>query len=281
MTAIPDAARARRYLLGEASDEECDVLEQEYFAHQDAVDRIAAAEEDLIEDYLAGQLSPGERERFERTYLAAPQHRVRVATIRRLMAHGARAAQIDRQKQPALPQRRLPRPGPWLALAASLLIVASWALWMFSPFSTRPSEMVDNRRPEPSIPVARDDRPSTPPAARRIFALTVSPAGVRGGATDTGAAIPAGTDDVALRLESDGESRQLTARRASVRTVSGREVWQGPVTAERDRVPGAVARIVVPASSLPPDDYLITLYGSDRAGTEREWTQYFLRVQSR
>ena len=76
MRAISETARARRYLLGEASEEECASLEQEYFERQEALERIEAAEDDLIEDYLAGQLTAADRDRFERGYLSSPQHRV-------------------------------------------------------------------------------------------------------------------------------------------------------------------------------------------------------------
>jgi hypothetical protein len=42
-----------------------------------------------------------------------------------------------------------------------------------------------------------------------------------------------------------------------------------------------LARIDVPAADLPPDDYLITLYGTNRSGAEAESAQYFLRVRTR
>jgi hypothetical protein len=42
-----------------------------------------------------------------------------------------------------------------------------------------------------------------------------------------------------------------------------------------------VARVNVPAAELLPDDYIVTLYGADRAGVEREWSQYFLSVRAR
>ena len=58
MIADIESVRARRYLLGDTNDEETAVIEQKYFEDDEAVDRIAAAEDDLIEDYLAGQLKP-------------------------------------------------------------------------------------------------------------------------------------------------------------------------------------------------------------------------------
>ena len=66
-----DAAQARRYLLGQATEAERSALELEYFHSDEAVDRMAAAEDDLIEDYLSDRLDPVERGLFERDYLAA------------------------------------------------------------------------------------------------------------------------------------------------------------------------------------------------------------------
>jgi hypothetical protein len=289
MTATPESARARRYLLGEASDEECAVVEQDYLAHADAIDRIAAAEDDLIEDYLANQLSSGERALFERSYLSAPHHRIRVDTIRRLIAHGSPSAQVPtavpalRETARIIPIRRLTpqTQKQLLALAASLILAASVAWVMFSLFGRRPADVVvDNRSPQPSTTVQPDRGTTTPAAAPRIFALTLSPVAVRSGSGNAAVAVPAGTTTLVIRLETDTGSRTLTAGRASIRTVGGHEVWQGPVGTERNPARGTIARLDVPAGRLPADDYLITLYGATRTGAEQEWAQYFLRIRA-
>jgi hypothetical protein len=274
MTASFEAARARRYLLGNASSEETAAIEQDFFEHPDAVDRVAAAEEDLIEDYLSNHLNAADRDRFERSYLASELHRVRVETIRRLMARAMPAS-----------RKRTASYTPWLALAASVLIAGSVALWVFSPFGKRSADVATDvtTRQTPAAEPAPGTTPQ-PAAAPRVFALTVSPAAVRGSSDSPAVVIPAGTDLVALRLESDGEPRRLTPRRAAVRLVTGRTVWEGPVgelATPGDRIPGVVARVDVPAASLPADDYVLTLYGTDPAGKEVEWTQYFLRVRGR
>ena len=80
------ATRARRYLLGQATEEERSAIEREYFADAAALDAIGAAEDDLIEDYLASRLERDERDHFEREYLATPNHRRRVETVRLLIA---------------------------------------------------------------------------------------------------------------------------------------------------------------------------------------------------
>jgi hypothetical protein len=283
MTANVASARARRYLLGQANAQECAVIEQEYLEHDDAVDRIAAAEDDLIEDYLAGQLTPADRDRFERGYLSTPRHCVRVETIRRLMTQASprATAHHDNEKKSAPSPRRVIRYGPWLALAASLLIVASLAFRVVSPFGRRELPSVENRTPLPSPAGPGDPAPRSPSNLPRTFALTISPATVRSSSESPAAVIPAGTDVVAIRLEGDADSRKLVARRVSIRTVGGDQAWQGLVVPEDNRPAGTAGRIDVPATRLPVDDYLVTLYGTDASGVEREWMQYFLRVRAR
>jgi hypothetical protein len=284
MTATSDPALARRYLLGEASDEESTVLEQEYLAHDDAIDRIAAAEDDLIEDYLANQLTAAERDRFERSYLASPQHRVRVETIRRLMARGAEAPVQTPAPLPfpsaASKSKRVMRPAqtPWLALAASLLLAGAVAIALFTMSGRRQPQVAQNQPPQPSTPAP--STPNPPPASVRVFALTVSPVTVRSSGSETPPAlVPAGTGMLIIRLERDASAGTLTPRRASIRTVAGVEVWQGPVTEDPQPMHGIAARLDVPA--VPADDYLIALYGTDRTGAEREMAQYFLRLRAR
>lgn len=279
MSANVETVRARRYLLGQASDEECAAIEQAYFEGDDAIDRMAAAEDDLIEEYLAGDLSPADRGRFEQSYLAVAHHRVRVETIRRLMAQASRGGSGRSQKISRPSWKRIASKGPLLALAASLLVVASVALWMTRPISTRPAISAETRAPE--RPPADDRKTSAPLAVPRIFALSVSPVAVRSAEETPIVVIPAGTDIVAMQLEGESDTRKLVATRASIQTVGGADIWQGRVMTGSGLSAGTIARVDVPAVRLPADDYIMTLYGSDKAGVEQAVTQYFLRVRER
>jgi anti-sigma factor RsiW len=71
-----------RYLLGALPDAGRDRLEARYFADPAAHDELVAAEQELIEDYLAGRMAGGLRRRFARRYLSSAPQRRRV----RLMA---------------------------------------------------------------------------------------------------------------------------------------------------------------------------------------------------
>ena len=233
-----------------------------YFHSEEAVDRIAAAEDDLIEDYLSDRLDPVERGLFEGDYLAAPNHRRRVETIRELLASPSRTQSgltMDGSRQ-------------WLALAAALVLFVAGSLWIFTSSRGERGVVVEKSSPtmstRPSLP---GQPPTSAPAAPRVFAVSISPVTVRSAAGAPAVIVPAGTDIVALSLEGEPDGRTGAGGRASIRTVSGDEIWQGPATVTGELPAGVIARIDVPAARLPPDDYVVTLLG----------TQYFLRVRAR
>jgi hypothetical protein len=67
-----------RYLLGELSIKDKLEMEMEYFTDPEIFDLLLAVEQDLIEGYVNGKLSPSGRVRFERNYLTTPVRREQV-----------------------------------------------------------------------------------------------------------------------------------------------------------------------------------------------------------
>jgi hypothetical protein len=252
VTADRRVSIARRYLLGQASEEECSAVEREYFADETALDRIAGVEDDLVEDYLVGRLPADERNRFERHYLASSEHRTRLEAIRRLSA---------------MPERVRMHSFRYLAVAATLLISVA-VLWRVLP-----------RRPESARVLERPPAPAQ--IERRVFAVSLSPIAVRSDTNSQSVVIPSGTDAVALQLESDSGPSKAANARVVVQTVAGDEVWRGPASSTSDLPAGVIARIDVPASRLSVDDYIVVLLEGDAGNAERERNRYVLRVRSR
>ena len=77
--------RMTRYLLGDLPETEQAAIEQEYFADPEKFEEVWAAENDLVDSYVRGRLSRGERELFERNYLQSPKHRERVLIAGKLL----------------------------------------------------------------------------------------------------------------------------------------------------------------------------------------------------
>jgi hypothetical protein len=259
MTDIAEAARARAYLLGTLEDRDRDHVEESYVASAGALETIEAAEESLIDDYLSGRLSGDERDRFERHYLAAPHHRTRIETIRRLQGAARRT-------------RKGPQLG-WLALAAGLVVAAGAALWI-----TRQSMSTStSHAPTAAAPAAASAASPAP------FVFALAPVTVRS-ATETdnpALVVPPATGVVDLHLQGDGSVPPLVRGRAVLRTVAGADVWQGPIEVSSRRPADAIAGVEISAALLPPDDYTLTLFEISASGVESERARYFLRVRAR
>jgi hypothetical protein len=283
---IYDEAGIRRYLLGLLPEPEAEALEHEYFARPDVLERVRAAEDDLLDDYAAGRLGAGEKESFESRYLAAPALRQRVVAARALRLAGEG---VGRPAVTPFTAARLTRwLGP-LALAAGLLlaVVAFWRWPSRAPevttASAPPASVArsEGPMPEPAITPAPGASPAAPPRAptattRIVFAL--SPVLLRGEGGPTELRIPPGAATVVLELEGDPARVPAQASRldVAVQTVEGSRVWSGGARRLGDpERTSRLASIAVPATRLVAGDYLVTL----SAGEEPIY-RYFVRVRS-
>jgi putative zinc finger protein len=82
----------KAYLLGDADPVSAEALEKRYFTDPRFLRWVGEVEGDLISDYLDGQLSATERERFEARYLASADLRQRIEEVRNGGARNQRAA---------------------------------------------------------------------------------------------------------------------------------------------------------------------------------------------
>ena len=67
-----------QYLLGELPEEQQVEIEDRAFSDKDYLARITAVENDLIDEYVRGELSTADRQRFETRFLASAERRKRV-----------------------------------------------------------------------------------------------------------------------------------------------------------------------------------------------------------
>ena len=119
MTSQPDDTRHEavvRYLLGELAEEECDRLEEAYFATQEGFEELQAVEAELTDAYVAGQLSPERRVRFESRLVPGEHGDVQFARALRA---------VLQDKQPPVAGVQAGGRGrfvPWLPAAAAALL---------------------------------------------------------------------------------------------------------------------------------------------------------------
>jgi hypothetical protein len=257
-----DEPALRRYLLGMLPEVEAVALEQRYFSDPETFEQVWAAENDLVDDYVAGRLGAGERRLFTERYLASPRHRERVAAAAALRSSvaGASRARVSRARPAIL----------YLALAASLLLALA-AVWRGRP---QPSEAPLASLPATSAPGPVSSSSPTPqPRPPIVAAFAISPISVRSGDDRPALRIPSGTDQVLLHLE--GAPVRAGRLRFALRTVEGRDLASGLAHPPAAGRAGRVAAVRLPAARLAPGDYILTL----SARGEREPAhEYFFRV---
>lgn len=72
----------KSYLLGQLAETDQTAFEQELLCDREKYEQVWSMENDLIDNYVRGDMSSAERASFESNYLASPPHRERVAIAR-------------------------------------------------------------------------------------------------------------------------------------------------------------------------------------------------------
>src|ERR1044071_6408820 len=83
---VLDEVLVRRFLLGELSAERAEVEEQA-FVDSESFAFIQEAADDLIDEFVYGDLSSAEKERFERYFLSQPGRHEDLKIARALQKH--------------------------------------------------------------------------------------------------------------------------------------------------------------------------------------------------
>jgi hypothetical protein len=144
-----------RYLLGDLPEAEQLALEQEFFAEGEKLEQIWALENQLLDRYVRGGLTPVERNLFEKNYLASPVHRQRLAFAETLV----QAA--DSGKDERATDFEKPHSVAWWAaflgsyrgnlvpwgLAAAMLLLVAGGFWLFAE-SARLREQLNQLKDE-------------------------------------------------------------------------------------------------------------------------------------
>jgi hypothetical protein len=267
---------AVRYVLGELTEEECDELEEAYFGTTDGFEELQAVEQELMDAYVAGALSPERRLRFESRLVPGEHRNVQ-------FARALRAALRDRQPSVAGAEARgRRRLVPWWTAAAALSMAAVGWLALRAP---RPEMPPDAGRRETSPPVS----PSGPGAAPTPMASPSDPSRTLSVTLTTGLTrndrglkrivVPAEADRVVFMLVIEDESR--TTYRALLQNVSGEALLDVSPLRERAAGQGRVVDVPVPAHVLADGDYVLQLQSRGGAGRAEDRAEYAFRVTRR
>ena len=286
---MKQSVKIKRYLLGALSPREQTESEEQYLAGDNAFEELVNGENDLIDSYVRGRLSPGERERFEKRYCDSPGHlaRVKFADTLREACVSSRGSAAGNRPVPMWTRILAFLPAPaslaW-ALAATVVIAGGWT-WLAIQNHRLRDQLQSARVPQPEFR-APGPEPQPKPAAvpqpanpgmegtvargksprpeSLVAILTLTPGLFRGAGTSQQTLVLGSTkSSVHLQLAMDGNYPRYEAE---LQTVEGRTITHIPASEIQTRADEELVVLRVPANLLNPGDYILKLSGMGRNG---------------
>jgi len=306
----------RRYLLGSVSGAEQIELEKQYFGDTDKFEDICAAENDLVDQFIRGELTAAERRAFESHYLASAAHEQKVAFARSL----ARAnLELDQPKSE-------PKQNAWwrsvftgfrspalaAGLAVALVVIALTAVWAIIDQKRMRRELAAAQQQQESLRpreeelqrqivashTQSDDLSNQLKQAREqqaqleaqiaaqksatpsVVSFILTPGLARTGGSETRKlTIAPGTDQVRLQINFEGELYR--SYQVELKTIEGASVWRKQGLKARTVKNGASISLTTPARKLTSGDYILMLSGIDSPAKVEEINRYFFRVEKK
>jgi hypothetical protein len=302
----------QRYLLGELPESEQVLLEQQYFTDQQLFEQMVQVENELVDKYAHGLLTPMIRERFEKHYLTDPQRRERARFAEAMAEKIGQNKMID-SREPWLSRLLYSLRGPQLAwgLSTAVLLITVVAAWFFiesrrlrQDLARSESERVSSERRELELQQQVTDEhlrsedlaaelerlrsnqetegsPATVEVKKpsRFATLVLTIGGTR--SLDTGPpallSIRDGTEQVRLQLnlrESD-----YSSYRVLLQSAGGEEIYSWNRLRPRGTRTGASLTLLLPARRLVAGDYILTLRGVSDSDEVEDVSKSLFRVE--
>ena len=89
---IEEEGMISRYLLGRLAEDEQQQLEEKIMVDNELFNRVLLAEDEMVEEYVQGELSESDRAGFEASFLSTPQGREQVSFAKALSEYVSRAS---------------------------------------------------------------------------------------------------------------------------------------------------------------------------------------------
>jgi hypothetical protein len=268
---IEEQQEIRQYLLGILAQEHAVELEERLLIDRELYEELLIAEDELVDQFLNGEIPDGERETVETHFLRAPGRQEQLLFARALKkyvsAHAPQAVkdpgarqearespsdERDREKESLL-SRLFPRsPALVFSLACALLLIVVGGIWLSNRLGSRPNQ------------------PQT------VWAVELTPGLQRDDGGIRNFAIPANID--AVRLQLDLAENQYQSYEAVVLDVDGRSV----TTRKNLKAQSANGHQIVPVdvdpALLAPGDYRVKLSGLSAGGSLENLGSYPFKV---
>lgn len=291
---LDDAARIRRYLLGELPGPDVDELEERYFSDTAFFEQVDAAADELCDAYVQGSLTAGERSRVEQLARSHTwRFRVRFANALASESGAARTQAVAKRGEapasggaPRLTVRDIARmlwqqSGPTKLLAAAAISFLALG-WPSSWLVLRSRGELERSLASTEGQLAAEQLQRRQLEGRLAGQSTVDFAlvpGVLRGATES-LLIPSNAAFVRLQLGVETASPG-TRRTAVIETPDGNVVWSG---AARDSTLGdgsLLPTVSIPARLLPDGEYVVQLLTVRDSARADVIARYGMRIARR
>ena len=279
----PEDSLLVRYLLDELPDEDTQRFDELSVVDEAFASRLRAAEYDLVDAFLRGELSGAALDRFRTHYLTRPFAAEKVTFARTLLAYrGAPTGSSPELSRTRTRQTWLLTP-QWAVAAVTILALAAAGYFWSEHVRLRraASEARAGTTTNPPLPeTARQPaaspqlRAETPPA-RAAFAFVLYPA--RRGVADVPTMTAPRDKPVTLRLVlefNDFERYAVEVRK----TGSGRIVSRATALIAEHLKEGDTVSTTIPASRLEAGRYVVDVTGLPAKGAPQSVGSYPLRV---
>lgn len=266
----------RKYLLHDIDEEAQEQVEQRLLTDKEFTRQIAMAQDDLIDDFIAGTLSEQEMESFRTHYMTTP---ARLQKLKFATALDAYVTKIAQEARPGLFKRPIlsfrPRSVKILfAVAATLLIcAAAFLLW---PGRNLQWEIARANRAEETASIPTSELKRDSESAR---ALVLRQNLVREGGENRRVEIGGGVKYVRLLLEVG--PAPYDSYRALMQTADGYDLASIERLKARNEDGAQFVVINLPAQSIRRGDYQLRLTGISNNGQEHDLGLYPFSLTTR
>jgi len=302
-----------RYLLGADGllAQDAERFEDEYFGDDEAFALLLAAEDELVDRYLRGDLDAPERDRFEKYFLLSPRRRQKLENaraIRRVMPELA-ASKRENPESASIPRSFFsplswlkPLPAVSFVMAALLIAVVATSVYQVRQWSGEldqakrerdalAGQIADARKESDLLSqglrrandqlanLTREQSSASPVVVKFLLNFDTRTAGRAEGET-TKLAIPSKTDVARLQLVAPPTS-EYRSYQAALKPVGGSvALWsQRSLRATRTNAGEATIDLWLPASLLAAGDYILELSGVKLRGQPERLPPYTFSVE--
>jgi hypothetical protein len=311
--------RFRQYLLGELPDERQKQLEERLMTDEAIYEELRIQEDELIDDFVRGNLPESEKEKFNQHFLCTSDRRQKVQFAEALEKYvQSSVSEIDTQTSFWQKfQAYLDSPALRVATAAALVVVVIGGLFaLFESYrlgrevaeleseratlqgrtqelqgqvttlNEANTDLTDSLRRETDSRIATEQelsslqRSSTPTSSPKLIAYVLQPGLLRDPGERT-QRIPLSEATNLVKLQLDIGMDSHTSYRAALHDAEGEELLvQNKLEAQTNEAT-VVVPIDLPSSLMPHGDYHIRLTGRTGAGDFELVGRYHFRATRR